>query len=121
MFLVAAVWNVGGGAVIAGCAGWIFSRAGLSPPEPPAYFHSWIALFMVFGVGYYMIYRDMYSNKNIVILGIVGKLGFSIIFAYNMITYPKKIPLFFLAPLLGDLVFVALFVAFLSFARRQAK
>jgi hypothetical protein len=121
MFLVASVWNIGGGVVIASFGGLIFSRVGLSLPEPPAYFHSWIALFMVFGVGYYMVYRDMYSNKNIVILGILGKLGFAIIFAYNMIAYPNKIPLFFLAPLIGDLVFVALFLAFLNFARKQAK
>jgi hypothetical protein len=121
MFLVAAVWNIGGGVVIASFGGLIFSTAGLSLPEPPAYFHSWIALFVVFGIGYYMVYRDPYSNKNIVILGVLGKLGFSIVFAYNMIAYPDKIPLFFLVPLLGDLVFVGLFLAFLNLVRKQVK
>jgi hypothetical protein len=101
--------------------GLIFAIVGLSLPEPPAYFHSWIALFMVFGIGYYMVYRDMYGNKNIVILGIIGKLAFSIISAYNMIAYPNKIPIFFLAPIIGDLVFVALFLAFLNFARKESK
>lgn len=121
MFLVASVWNVGGGAVIASVGGLIFSMVGLSLPEPPAYFHSWIALFMVFGIGYYMVYRNMYSNKNIVILGIIGKLAFSIIFAYNMVAYRNQVPTFFLAPLIGDLVFVVLFFAFLNFARKQGR
>ena len=88
---------------------------------PPAYFHAWIALFMVFGIGYYMVYRDMYSNKNIVILGIIGKLGFAIIFAYNMIAYRNQVPMFFLIPLIGDLVFVVLFWAFLNFARKAGR
>jgi hypothetical protein len=121
MFLIASVWNIGGGAVIASFGGLIFSIAGLSLPEPPAYFYSWVALFMVFGIGYYMVYRDMYRNKNIVILGIIGKLAFSIIFAYNMIAYPNKIPTLFLAPLIGDLVFAALFLGFLNFARKKSK
>jgi hypothetical protein len=121
MFLIAAIWNVGGGAVIVLLARWIFSMSGVSFPEPPAYFHSWVALFVVFGIGYYMIHRDMYANKNIVILGIIGKLGFAVVFAYNMIAYPNQIPLFFLIPMIGDLIFVGLFWAFLNFARKAGR
>ncbi|MCI0454138.1 MAG: hypothetical protein L0Y68_03985 [Candidatus Dadabacteria bacterium] len=121
MFLIGALWNILGGAFILYFTGWIFSTANLTIPEPPAYFHSWIALFVTFGIGYFMVYRDMYKNKDIVILGIIGKLSFSLIFIYNMIAYSGKIPLFFIIPVIGDLVFVVLFVKFLLFARSNRK
>jgi hypothetical protein len=63
----------------------------------------------------------MYKNKNIVILGIIGKLSFSIIFIYNMVVYRGQIPLFFIIPVIGDLVFVVLFLKFLLFARKIGK
>ncbi len=118
VFLIGALWNIAGGAFITLFAGWIFSTGGLTLPEPPAYFYSWIALFVTFGIGYYMVYRDMYGNKNIVILGIIGKVAFAIIFIYNMITFRGQIPLFFLIPVVGDLVFAVLFGMFLGFAKK---
>ncbi len=121
MFLVGALWNVAGGAVIVLLTGWIFAGAQLSPPEPGVYYYSWIALFVTFGIGYYLVYRDLYGNKNLVILGIIGKLGFSAIFIAGMLSEPGKIPLFFLIPVIGDLVFVLLFWRFLTFARNLGK
>lgn len=121
MFLIGALWNVGGGVFIVAAAGWIFSAAGLAPPDPPVYFHSWIALFMVLGAGYYMVYRNLYGNRDIVVLGIIGKLAFSVIFITDMIVFRGQIPLFFLIPVIGDLVFVALFWMFLRFAGSRGK
>ena len=121
MFLIGALWNILGGAFIVYFSGWIFSLSDLTIPQPPAYYYSWIALFVTFGIGYLMVYRDMYKNKNIVILGIIGKLSFSVIFIYNMINYRGQIPLFFIIPVIGDLVFVVLFSKFLLFARSIGK
>ena len=121
MFLVGALWNVAGGAAIVWLTGWIFASARLSPPDPWVYYYSWIALFMTFGIGYYLVHRDMYGNKNLVILGIIGKLSFSAIFIAGMIFAPGKTPLFFLIPVVGDLVFVGLFWRFLTFARQIGK
>ena len=121
MFMVGAIWNVAGGAVIVLLTGWIFAGAQLSPPEPGVYYYSWIALFVTFGIGYYLVYRDLYGNKNLVILGIIGKLGFSAIFIAGMISEPGMIPRFFLIPVIGDLVFVVLFWRFLTFARNMGK
>ncbi|MER3445383.1 MAG: hypothetical protein C4291_00460 [Candidatus Dadabacteria bacterium] len=121
VFLIGALWNIVGGAFITLFAVWIFSTANLTPPQPPAYFHSWIALFVTFGIGYYMVYRDMYGNKNIVILGIIGKMAFAIIFIYNMITLRGQVPLFFLIPVIGDLIFAALFGMFLDFAKKTGR
>jgi len=121
MLLVGALWNVAGGAIIVWLTGWIFTTAHLSPPEPRVYYYSWIALFVTFGIGYYLVYRDMYGNKNLVILGIIGKLSFSTIFIAGMLLDPGKIPIFFLTPVIGDLVFVVLFWKFLKYAKSIGK
>jgi hypothetical protein len=98
-----------------------FASAQLSPPQPRVYYYSWIALFITFGIGYHLVYRDMYGNKNLVTLGIIGKLSFSAIFIAGIILNPGKIPLFFLIPVIGDLVFVVLFWKFLNYARSMGK
>ena len=121
MFLAGAIWNVAGGVVIVLLTGWIFAGAQLSPPEPWAYYYSWIALFVTFGIGYYLVYHDLYGNNNLVILGIIGKLVFSAIFIAGWILEPGTIPRFFLIPVIGDLVFVVLFWRFLTFARKMGK
>jgi hypothetical protein len=121
MFLVGAIWNVVGGAVIVLATGWIFAGDHLSPPKPWVYYYAWIALFVTFGIGYYLVYRDMYGNKNIIVLGIIGKLSFSVIFITGMLAEPGTIPRFFLIPVIGDLVFVVLFWRFLGFARQMGK
>jgi len=61
------------------------------------------------------------GNKNIVILGIIGKLSFSAIFIAGMLSEPGKVPFFFLIPVFGDLVFVVLFWRFLTFARQMGR
>jgi len=118
MFLVGGLWNVAGGAFIVVATPWIFSSSGLVPPVPPVYYGGWIALLLTFGVGYLMVWRDMYGNKNIVILGIIGKLAFAAVFIYNLVVFSGQIPRLFLIPVVGDLVFVVLYWMFLSFAKR---
>lgn len=121
MFLVGAAWNIVGGVAVILLTGWVFAASNLPPPHPPPYYQSWIALFMTFGIGYYMVYRDMYGNRNIVILGMIGKFAFSVIFLANMAVYPGQIPNLFLIPVVGDLIFVVLFWMFLSHARKTGR
>ena len=119
MLLWATIWNLAGGGMVPVATGWIFRFAGLPVPFPPAYYYSWIALFLTFGLGYYFVYRDMYRNRDIVLLGAIGKSGFAAVFIYNFIAYPHQVPSFFWIPVIGDLVFVVLFVMFLRFVNRS--
>jgi hypothetical protein len=121
IFLVGALWNLLGGAFIVFATGWIFSTAGLAPPSPPAYYHSWIALFMVFGLGYYLVSRDLYRNRDIALLGAIGKLAFTAVFLYGYAGHPGQVPQFFLVPMAGDVVFAVLFLIFYAHARRFRK
>ena len=120
-FLVGALWNVAGGVFVIVFTGWIFKLSNLTPPDPPNYYQSWIALFMTFGVGYYLAYRDMYLNKNIILIGLIGKVAFAVDFIINMLIYRGQIPAFFWIPTIGDLVFAAIFASFLIFVRKQGK
>lgn len=121
VFLAGALWNVAGGAFIVLATRWVFSTAGLKLPDPSVYYYSWIALFMTFGVGYYMAYRAPYDNKDIVVLGIIGKLAFAAVFIGGMVVFRAQIPRFFLIPVCGDLLFVILFWMFLRFARQSGR
>jgi tryptophan-rich sensory protein len=119
MLFGAAVWNVLGGAFIIARSEWIFGREGLSLPVPPLYYFAWIALFMTFGIGYYIVYRDPFANTNIIVLGIIGKLAFSAVFLWNMMAYPGQVPRLFIIPVVGDLVFVVFFIMFLRYAHSR--
>ena len=121
VFLVGALWNLLGGLYIAAAANQIFARAGLAHPSPPLYFHSWIALFMVFGIGYYLAFRDMQRHRDVVLLGIIGKLAFSSICFYNLAVHRDQVPIVFLIPAAGDLAFAALFSLFLARSRRHER
>lgn len=117
MLLIGGIWNVAGGVFIIAVSDWIFGRQGLSVPVPSLYYYAWIALFVTFGIGYLIVWHKPYDNKNIVLLGIIGKLLFSVVFLWNMHLYREMIPRLFLIPVVGDLIFVLLFIMFLQFAR----
>lgn len=114
VFLVGALWNLAGGVFIILFTDWIFATAGLRRPDPPLYYYSWIALFMTFGIGYAMVWRNPEAHRGIVVLGIIGKLAFSIVFLASMAASPNQIPRLFLIPVNGDLVFAGLFWAYLQ-------
>ena len=121
MFFTGSLWNLAGGIAAIILTDRVFKMQGLNPPFPRNYYYSWIALFMTFGIGYYMVYKDMYANKNIVILGIIGKLAFACIFIYYMAIHWTQIPHIFLIAVVGDLIFVVLFSMFLLFVRMSGR
>ena len=121
VFLAGAIWNLAGGAFIVAATGWIFATAGLPTPSPPMYYQSWIALFIVFGFGYYLVARDLDRNRDIALLGGIGKLAFAAIFLYHYIESPGQAPAFFWIPLIGDVVFAVLFLRFYSLRARGGK
>lgn len=121
VFLAGAIWNLAGGAFIVAATGWIFATAGLPTPSPPMYYQSWIALFIVFGVGYYLVARDLDRNRDIALLGGIGKLAFAAIFLYHYIASPGQAPAFFWIPLIGDVVFAVLFLRFYAQRARMEK
>ncbi|MCF6158010.1 MAG: hypothetical protein E3K32_05430 [wastewater metagenome] len=115
MFFIAAIWNLLGCAFLLFLPRLIFVPPYMEKPFPPLFYQAWLALALVFGIGYYFVYKDMYANKNIVIMGILGKTIFVIIFAVNMLMY-TNIPKIFWGAVCGDAVFVIFFLMFLAYA-----
>ena len=118
MWFMATLYNIAGGSLIFIFAPQLFSMAGEALPIPPLYYQAWIAMFATIGVGYWFVYRNMYNNRDIVIMGIIGKLAFATLCLINTFVYWGRIPFVFTLAALGDLAFVFLFWKFLGF---QAK
>jgi hypothetical protein len=117
IFLVGALWNLCGAGLFFLFWRQAFALFALQPPNYLAFFQAWLALAFVFGIGYYYVSRDLYSNLNIVRLGIYGKTAFSVIFIYHVLVsgfHPV-----FLSGAFIDLVFVVLYVLFLARARAR--
>jgi hypothetical protein len=118
MWFLATLYNVVGGILIFIFAGPVLGSAGQPVPEPPLYYQAWIAMFATIGVGYWFVYRNLYQNREIVIMGIIGKLAFATLCLINTFAYPGRIPLIFTLAALGDLTFAFFFWKFLSFQKQ---
>jgi hypothetical protein len=113
MFLVSALWNVLGGAVLVVFMRWVFALSDVAMPDPPVWYYCWIALFVTFGVGILWVHRDMSRNRAFLPIGIVGKVSFSIIYVYFYLTRPDQVPAFVLIGVVGDLIFAVLYGMYL--------
>lgn len=85
--------------------------------EPDVFSQMAILLAMVFGVGYYMVSKDLYAHMGIVLLGIMGKIAVFLLFLYHLICSGLPVPFFLIG--VGDLIFALLFWRFLIFARAK--
>jgi hypothetical protein len=73
----------------------------------------------VFGVGYYLVSRDLSRNRDLVKLGVIGKpLVFLVFFGQAL---AKQIPMQLVTPSVVDLLFGALFLEFLMRSRGKAQ
>jgi hypothetical protein len=113
MFLVSALWNLVGGAVLVLFMPQVFALSNVPVPEPRVWYYCWIALFVTFGIGILSVYRDMYANRAFVPIGIIGKVSFSVIYVWYYFARPGEVPAFVLIGVVGDLIFSALYGAFL--------
>jgi tryptophan-rich sensory protein len=117
IFLIGALWNLLGSGLFFLFRRQAFALLQLPPPNYVAFFQAWLALAFVFGIGYYYVYRDLYSNLNIVRLGIYGKTAFAVIFIYHVI-FSGFHPIF-LSGAIIDLMFVVLYGRFLAHAHTR--
>ena len=74
------------------------------------FFSFWVAIFL-FGLGYYLVSRDITKNHGIIWMGICGKLAVFFFFTYSYITGLSTF--FSFVGGAGDFVFTILFLLFL--------
>ncbi len=118
MFFIGAIWNWVATVTFALAYTFLFPFFGMQLPRYPVLLHLFLALAFVFGIGYYWVSRDIYSNHAIVKLGILGKLLVFVLLVAAWINC--NISIFLVPPGIVDLIFAILFVEFLAtMAKRQ--
>jgi|SRR5271169_5138705 hypothetical protein len=121
LFLAAAAWN----ALSAGAVLFLLTRAKFRqemgfPGAPDTISLQLLAsCLFVFGVGYYLVGRDLSRNRDLVKLGVIGKpLVFLVFFGHAL---AQEIPVVLVIPSLLDLLFGALFLEFLVRSRGESQ
>ena len=98
----------------------IFSKTmGVTTVLDPLAKQLFVLIAGVFGVGYWIVARDITRNEGIVALGILGKLFVVAILFGNVVA--GRVDIRMAAPGLGDLIFAALFAEFLMHRERRVQ
>lgn len=79
------------------------------------YNFTWLFVF-IFGIGYYIVSRDVNKNHGIVVTGIIGKVLFYVYFAIAY--FMSNCTILMLMSVSGDLLFSGLFAYFLYKKRK---
>jgi len=77
LFLIAAVYDFGLGVIVLAMYPAIYTYFGIAPPNHSAYVELPAALVTIFGVGFWMVSRDPWRNRDIIKLGILLKLAYA--------------------------------------------
>ena len=120
LFFVAALWNLALGFVFLVAFSRLMSLFAMpAPPRELAAFHQMgILLAMVYGIGYYMVSRELDAHRGVVILGIIGKIVVFFLFLYHLVFSGLHFFIFLVGA--GDLIFALLFIGFLVSTRSEA-
>ncbi len=112
VFRVAAVYDVVLGIVFFFFYAPIFDALGIQRPENTSYIHITSAYVFMQGLGYWFVARDMLRNIDLVRLGVIYKVIYVGLAVYYLAT-GELLHEVFTWFAVADLVFLALFTAFL--------
>ena len=115
LFLTGAVWNIAVGLLCIIVTIFLLDFAvpifGMDIPPSLIWLHFYFGFVAIFGIGYYLVYRDINKNHGIVILGIMEKfLVFIIAIIYFILGDINLISLLLVSI---DLLYGGLFLEFL--------
>jgi hypothetical protein len=99
---------------------WLFDTLGIDPPANTSYIHITSAYVFMQGLGYWFVARDMLRNVDIVILGVIYKalyIGMSVYY----LAIGELLHEVFAWFAIFDLIFLVLFIAFLTRALPLAR
>ncbi|MHA1491399.1 MAG: hypothetical protein ACTSRI_17320 [Promethearchaeota archaeon] len=114
MFIIGAIWNWINSLSFIGVSiidSSVFSIMGTSYPPTLFFLHSLLGLIFTYGVGYYIVGRDINKNHGIVTLGIISKLLFFMFCVIYFLLGDINVIIVVLG--FGDFVFALLFIEFL--------
>lgn len=111
LFQVGALWNFAAAFELLFLQKYIFEFLGMGPLAHPMFYQLFCLAVLLFGIGYWLVSRDLARNHDIVRLGVAGKVlvfGFTLYYAAV-----GSLPWLWVATGFGDLVFAGLFIHFL--------
>ena len=108
-FLVAALYDVLLGLAFGLFFKPIYAMFGVTLPNHDAYVQLSAILVLIFGIGFYMVYRRPHQGRPIIVLGILMKLGFAAVVLGHLVL--GSIPSLYVPFAVLDLVFAVAFVA----------
>jgi hypothetical protein len=109
LFVSAALYDLGLGLLFLFAFPAIFQRFGITLPNHPAYVQFSAALVAVFGLGYWFVAQAPERNRDLIKLGVLMKLAYSVI----VLGYWSRnaIPVMWVPLAWIDLAFMAAFLA----------
>ncbi|MGH2408474.1 MAG: hypothetical protein ACRDF7_10405 [Candidatus Limnocylindrales bacterium] len=116
-FLVAALYDIILGAVFLVAGASILTAIGMALPPHTAYIQLSAVFIFIQGLGYWFIYRDPWSNRGLVRMGVAYKFGYAGLAFYYLLIGQLPSP-FFIPWAVVDLLFLIGFVSFLRLAAR---
>lgn len=99
---------------------WLFDTLGIDPPANTSYIHITAAYVFMQGLGYWFVARDMLRNVDIVILGVIYKVLYIAMSVYYL-AIGELLHEVFAWFAIFDLIFLVLFIAFLTKALPLAR
>lgn len=114
LFFIAAIYNLVVGLLfiaLSPLADSLLPMIGMEVPPSLIFLHAFFGLASFFGIGFYIVAKNIDKNHGIVLLGTIGKLYvFTLFLIYFILGYTNFLPL----PIaIGDLIFACLFIEFL--------
>jgi len=108
LFLVASIYDLILGLVFGLFFKLIYNSFGVAPPENAAYIQLPAFYILIFGIGFYLVFRDPERHRGIVLLGILMKVNF-ICVAFGH-WFAGNLPVFYLPWAVLDVIFLILFI-----------
>jgi len=117
LFLSAAVYDTVLGIIFLFFYRPVYNLLGIPVPEYPAYLSLSAAFVLVIGIAYYIVYLNIYRNRDLVVVGTLYKLAYTIVVFYYFLCEYLPHNAFLIFGII-DLVFFFLFVEFLGHAKK---
>jgi hypothetical protein len=124
MFVLAGLWNIGIG--LTGACATDFSVALFFGPGAVTdaflaalSFKLFMVAITVFGVGYYMVSRDLTMNRGIIWLGLACKM--ILFFLFNYLFFTGRATILAVLTVTGDFIWSLLFILFLYQTRARLR
>jgi len=119
LFLIAAIYDTLLGFIFLFFYKIIYEILNIPLPQYPSYISLSAAFVFVIGLGYYLVYRNLYANRDLVKIGAIYKLAYFLVVTYYFFFGILPHILFLVFGII-DFIFLILFLEFLSSTKNKS-